>query len=629
MNKKSHNDDYSKQLKELNDFYTKFITLNDDKQNKKLGYLKNIFDLLLNNKKLIYELGRSREIQLENYLKSKCNLKKSINWKGSDFYYLKLTGNKICPRNYKYKWGIGIEHEYVPIFSNKDTNINFLTKVLKLSNITINEQTLLFLKNYDNIVNIAVDITSDIDNIIYNNKQLKGCYNLEYNNNDINMIEIKNTRFENLYVHEVINDILAKHDIINNIISKHYGIDILSHPYGAGYLGQIKKKNKEYLNINQSKYIKSNKDTFDIKLGYTGSYHFWITLPYIRDNNNHSIINNQNKLAMMYIQTIEPLLCALFSSCDPRSVGDNSKFVEGSYRIMHNLWAGFGTAFTFKPSNITNRQTSYKPTPIGLPTGNSYIDLLYQTLRKNSINTGIDDYSLIDKPIHNAFLSYNQKKYKKYGMNFRTRSDIEGFEFRIFDNFDPKYITDILKIILLISTSFYNLSPIFAPSTTSWNNAMYQTLLNGWNAKINSDYLHLLENQFNISFNFKKLDFYKSEDILNQLVLLLFNKINKNSIYWFMVGDDKKIPKIVNINKASWEFILKNTNKLNPVIDFIIKNIQKKPLTYHNIYNLLLENGYTNILSDLEELLDYLISNKKIFKKANKFFHLPTRDSNP
>ena len=35
------------------------------------------------------------------------------------------------------------------------------------------------------------------------------------------------SRFENLYLHEVINDILAKHDIINNIISNKYGIDIL------------------------------------------------------------------------------------------------------------------------------------------------------------------------------------------------------------------------------------------------------------------------------------------------------------------------------------------------------------------------------------------------------------------
>ena len=98
----------------------------------------------------------------------------------------------------------------------------------------------------------------------------------------MNMIEIKNTDFENLYIGEIINDVLEKHEIINKIIYDEYGFKVKCHPYGAAYLANIRYKGKSY--YHNDGYGISNKNSMNIRLGYTGSYHFWITLPYSRDD---------------------------------------------------------------------------------------------------------------------------------------------------------------------------------------------------------------------------------------------------------------------------------------------------------------------------------------------------------
>ena len=70
----------------------------------------------------------------------------------------------------------------------------------------------------------------------------------------------------------------------------------------------------------------------------------------------------------------------------------------------------------------------------------SYIDKLKKSLRK--------PLKLSEYPNYTQFVSFYQPW--GYGTDFRRKPGIKGFEFRIWDHFPQRYLSDVLKVVYLL-----------------------------------------------------------------------------------------------------------------------------------------------------------------------------------
>ena len=143
-----------------------------------------------------------------------------------------------------------------------------------------------------------------------------------------------------------------------------------------------------------------------------------------------------------------------------------------------------------------------------------------------------------------------------------------GIEFRIFDHFPTKYLNQILSILpaIVLDSSLNNKKIIMKNTHVSkqfWHNEMLNVITNGYKYKLSKIYLNVLEKEFDITFNKKKI--YNTEYILNELYLGLSKKYarrSKDSLY-------RKIKfnsdiEFINFNKIAWFEIINKFFKNNP-----------------------------------------------------------------
>jgi hypothetical protein len=339
----------------------------------------------------------------------------------------------------------------------------------------------------------------------------------------------------------------------------------------------------------------NNLDDYKVFTDTAGSYHFWMTLPYNNSQSEENIMINHQK-ACYLLQTIEPLLVAIYGSPDPRyqSTKSKVKYFAGSYRGAVNRHANYGSSQVHKYktdlyTRITNSSRISKPTSIN---SHHYITKIRDNYKNkkekndtkkktkiidedkfannsnsnsnNSINTEkTPNYLFFNKEWNkfdnnkeynfNLFNIMNEGltnlKQPEIGLNIRRKGDIKGFEFRIMDHLPEEEVYDVFKIILLISCLSYEIDHkhlILASTNNGWNDVMANALMYGSMKEVNIDYLTLIGSQFKIS-----ADIFSNKDPIKVLETLI-NEIwkiiskNKSNGYWLMCDDKKPIVKSKN-----------------------------------------------------------------------------------
>ena len=171
-----------------------------------------------------------------------------------------------------------------------------------------------------------------------------------------------------------------------------------------------------------------------------------------------------------------------------------------------------------------------------------------------------------------------------------------GIEFRIFDHFPINYLNQFLALLVpIVLDSVKNPKIIKFKNTyvakQFWHDEMFNVMTKGYEYTLGKQYINILEKEFNIIIEDKKL--INSEMILNILYNNLCKKHHKgykNSLYNKMRFTSKI--KFINFNKKAWFEIINKYFEDNP---------QKlREILYHNKE---LENN--NILEILGKKYDY------------------------
>jgi hypothetical protein len=529
--------------------------------------------------------------------------------------------------NKKNHWGLGIEHEFLPVIKIKSGNdaVKIVKDLYHLENKneknTFSNEELKHLENIKEVIDKLLLANKPIYfycNFTVNFDKYDTEYpfsNIEYTGtNGFYMIETKNLDFQNKKLDQVYEELKKNTDKImldlNEIIKKDSKLDLnFSIPNEGSIMfltNPTQKKGFEFKSI--FGIYECNIDKYKVFTDTSGSYHFWMTLPYNNSETEENIIINHQK-ACYLLQTIEPLLVAVYGSPDPRyqSNNTNKKYFAGTYRGAVNRFANYGSSQINKYSEYELYTRTKDSSKIVKPTSiNSehYITKIRNRYKKQIPST-IKKSNLIneDELQNNSTSMINQDKAPNYiyfnkewnmfdngktplldlyhmfykgieniespwiGLNIRRKPNVKGFEFRIMDHLPEEEVYDVFKVILLVSCLSYEIDHthlLLASSNNGWNDAMANALMYGSMKQVGKEYLDFISSQFKIPS-----DIFKNNSpitILETLIGTLWNIISKNKSngYWLMCDDKKPIIKSKNkeiLDKLLSKNKTKKTNK--------------------------------------------------------------------
>ena len=509
-------------------------------------------------------------------------------------YPLVLTDiNKNIVHKSGYTWGLGIEHEFTPVIKIK-TFSEYATLYKILNNVELDENT-------DNIIELKKEMNK-INNVFYVFIQHSIIYsefgnfyknklfpyaNIEYTGlHHFPMLETKNLHYKNTTLQNVLLELnkntkaLLTHfnDAMTTKYNMHYKNTIFKNGFGEPDAGSVLYIYNYNYNYNDNT---TSDKTHKLAVDTAGSYHFWITLPHKDINNLKSTsthtpvserslllkkqaLTNYNKIlhqkAAYLLQTIEPLLIAVYCSPDPRVSKPNKdnktnkinknniKLCKGSFRGAVNNYANYGTSLLQNYDNkiLFSRQMAIKnlqhPTQIGSQHYINQIRNTYNKTRKNKnvssvynnklvatktrikpkylyLNNNFNTHKIRDAYYYNYYNSKPKSDNTAIGLNIRRRPDIPGFEFRILDHIPEVEMPNIVKIIYMFACMAYenkkcnhsssgaskdssdcnNLE--LAASNSGWHNMITNALFDGYKCNVDKTYVKFLEKQFNITLD--------------------------------------------------------------------------------------------------------------------------------
>jgi hypothetical protein len=503
-----------------------------------------------------------------------------------------------------YEWGLGIEHEFIPVIQIKNfKEYKDLYKALNGEELNENnpdiKELIKEMSNIKNTFNFNIPVFYP-HNFIENKFPFA---NMEWTGDKhFLMLETKNMNYKNITLNKLLEELNKNTSLLledyNNNIKKYFKSTMKSNSIlekgfiepDAGSIFYIYQKtfDETMWSALEPKVIYDKTTNLKLGIDTAGSYHFWITLPHL-ETDDHKLLHQR---AAYILQSIEPLLIGVFCSPDPRITPQNkNKLFAGSFRGAVNKFANYGTSIlqNYDDPILFNRLMHIKniqqPSQINsdhyiFQIRNKYFKKDKQNIYNDKLTKSIvkPNYIYLDDKLEKKNLytptpsfsrfhnSNNNDKLKKYtiGLNIRRKPDVKGFEFRIMDHLPEAELPNLAKIIYLFACMSYEISNtqnnlILASNNKGWNTMIANSLLDGYKAKIDKDYINFIENQFNIKLNIFE---HKNINMINLMEILIdkcwekVSKNNKNGL-WLILGDDKNKPSINSKNKTILDNLLK------------------------------------------------------------------------
>lgn len=511
--------------------------------------------------------------------------------------------------NNGYEWGLGIEHEFIPVSPIKDFN-EYKRIYSILNNKPLNE-------NDPNVRNLQNEMAK-IKNTFYMNipifypeiylKEHFPFSNMEFTGSKgFWMLETKNMNYKNVSLDAVLTELNKNTSTIlddyNKTLAEHFKeqlktqgkqlIPRFEEPNEGSifYLYYKENTRANYWNESKPKVLYESEQSTHLAIDTAGSYHFWITLPH-RVNDKHQALHQR---AAYLLQSIEPLLIGTYCSPDPRITTKNKKYLfAGSFRGAVNIFANYGTSLLQDYENpiIFKRLMSIKNIAMpGQVDSEHYIfqirkRYLDNKTRKNStgkdiiyndelvrqkttikpkymfLENKLEKSNFFHQTLHRYDISEDEDKLKRVniGLNIRRTEGVKGFEFRIMDHLPEHMLKNLSKVIYLCACMSYEISGddlVLAATNKGWNTMITSSLFDGYKAKPEPGYITFLENQFGIDLHSAQQP-KNTIDLLEYLIDKCWEKVmkNKHNGIWLILGDDKTKPKIESKNKEILDKLL-------------------------------------------------------------------------
>lgn len=279
-----------------------------------------------------------------------------------------------------------------------------------------------------------------------------------------------------------------------------------------------------------------------IVLFNNSTIHIHITLPTIIKNCVITDINKFNinhSKAIKLLQWFEPFFICTLGSPDIMQIiyekyynKKGKYFAKGSMRATLSRYIGIGT---YNPNQLQSGKL----------------------LKGNIENVEPKNITWWRSRIKQNLLYNLPENEIGYDFNFSKHYQ-SGLEFRILDGIPLEIMKDVIDVILLIceySYNFINLTEIeFCTDTQIWNDIVYESMTEGYEAKINKQNMNEFMKILKINFIINEEELYL-EEFYYRILEHLFEKYkNKNTnVLQFLTSDFTKINRWKNFNKVQNE----------------------------------------------------------------------------
>ena len=374
-----------------------------------------------------------------------------------------------------------------------------------------------------------------------------------YGTTDISLINGRKESFIDEYF-------FSEEDIINNKPFIEYNKDLYKKVYVYDYRNDTKeaKETKEAKDINyENKKINNNKmgKILKIDYNYLNTRNITNNLFNIFDIGSTQPYNNidiKNYFTLLFEKT----------NIRPETYEEN----DG-----HKYYLKLGADFRTRNYDSFFYPLDKEWIPKILLKNNEFIEVYY-----NPENKKISYHRIYDKNL-----------FKK-----KLEEERIGIEFRILDHFPTNYLNQILSIlgpIVLDSLNNRKTIPLkkLHISKQYWHNEMYDVITNGYEYKLNNDYIKEINKEFSINLNVRKLNtnYFDTTQFLSEFYKIMNLKYMRESFY------DKirfhKIIKFKSFNRIAWFEILDSYFEKNPFIYKKLKDINKLNKNFNNLVNII------------------------------------------
>ena len=298
------------------------------------------------------------------------------------------------------------------------------------------------------------NILSDVSNYIGTDCSHTSKYYHMLNNGDNCHIEFVTQKFMNVTILDAYDELKNAENALLETANHLQKCDSKNNSYFLSKYGAqpflfhwINKKNK-YSRDNTNGNCVSEGDKIGITYNKSGSYHINITLPrFLVDENNYQNDNTRHMFHLKYaraLQLFTPLLIAFYGTPDFRAVY-NSMIDDPNMRKLQF-------------SNTSYRLLSSKSSMSPMPCTSDLFNLFPEERDVVRITNSWYDTSILWKtPDTRKSSGYHKSQFGYIGTEFRSdpdkkHSDIGfGFEYRILDDFDNKYIIEVLHMLIYIA----------------------------------------------------------------------------------------------------------------------------------------------------------------------------------
>lgn len=378
-------------------------------------------------------------------------------------------------------------------------------------------------------------------------KSGKGCAGLKPPR--ASMLEIINVDFQNRtvaslvtefkrntsHVLSVIRKALKDPDIVKTLglnIKDISSYDVAAYPYGAA----IFREHSE-----------------SIMKDYVGSWQFTITLPYNIEMSNSMFVLMHEKFGN-HLQWLEPLFVGCLFTPDPSCVVGPGYAMSG-YRTLRYGWGNFAGTDVRRLHKGVGRKANVEPRwRKGLRIRNS-VDLatpaclrLQETRPASTMDELCGKYGQASSDLRTFGFEKSSR------VSGAPMSPGQGMEFRIFDNFDMKYLADVLTMTMYVAENSrrcaYHGMQVY--NDADWIDAMQTAVMDGWSARVPQPYMDKLCSVLELP----QIDV--GDKSIHQIASHVFDYLHVKNAggSWLQrfLGADKahSKPRVPNINQSAW-----------------------------------------------------------------------------
>ena len=327
---------------------------------------------------------------------------------------------------------------------------------------------------------------------------------------------------------------------------------VVNYPYGMTNYIKIPKSSKAINYI----FEKTKQGVEKLSVDYTGSYHITITLPHTKQISLKKFVSIHKNFANQ-LQWLEPLLIPPFFSADDKAMGTKQKRVYGSYRVMRVGWGNFAGTDIRKLDKGIGRYSNIKNE---WRKGLDFFQIDKLKYCEDTPRTEPGAISSLSSDFRTFGATDPRRPWHRESGAPMTLGN--GIEFRIFDNFDTRFLYDLCKLIAYIAeNSRKHTSTAYVYNNKSWKEALQRIMKRGWLAELPKTYVDILRKQLNLKIKTKSL---RAEHVIKVIAKELY-QLHKNGLWTKLMLNDNKPIEIPDINRKSWElgFMLKAHNTQN------------------------------------------------------------------